>query len=134
MEVRRKMTNPKVVGTDKMNPQIKIVNKMKALNIALQYPEVDRQKLKQEILQDFLDSFEEDLEDAVIELISLKICDCDDLDKPAIEEALRVWVKARMENMLESLAYEACRSHQFKDILHQKKEEYWDREYTATEF
>lgn len=133
------MTNPKVVGTDKMNPQIKnpqikIVSKMEALNIALEYPEVDREKLKQEILQDFLDSFEEDLEDAVIELISLKVCDCDDLSKPAIEEALRIWVKARMEKMLESLAYEAYRSHQFKDILYQQKEEFWNREYANNEF
>lgn len=89
--------------------------------------EVNLENLRQEILKDFLDSFEDDIEDATRELLEVKCKDCTHEDTPAIIEALRIWVKERMEKLLDGLAYDAYRSNRFKDILSEELEKYWSQ-------
>lgn len=98
------------------------------------YPDVDMEALKQAVLADILDSFEDEFNDATLELIGLKVCDCDNLDAPVIENALRKWMEIRMNKILGSLAHDAYRSHEFKDILAEEKHRYWTEMHEDAEF
>lgn len=115
----------------------RIFTPAQAINAAIAYPpewDIDIKSLEESALTDFLDCFLDNFNNATLELIALKTGNCSSSDTPAIEEALRIWTRERLEKMLEELGHDAHRSHRFKDILSEEIHKHRIKDLDDTEF